>query len=346
LSIAVDKVGNAYITGYAEAGIDQNAFLTKFDPLGNQIWSRNFGTSSSDAAVSLAADAVGNVYITGRTSGSLGGTNAGDSDAFLTKYSALGNLVWSRQFGYANYDATYSVAVDSVGNAYIAGGTNGSPTSILDGLLIKYSPSGERLWLTQIGTPSFDESRAVAVDRDWNVYVTGYTDGDLGGPNAGSGDVFLVKYNAAGGLLWSQQFGTDHVEGGEGIAIDVTGGVYVAGTTRGNLGAPNVGEADAYLVKYDQSGNFLWSHQFGTSKEDFGYSVAIDGTGNVVVSGATRGDLANTNLGDLDAFVVKFVVPEPATMALLCGGLAYLFGYVRFAMRRHWTSGLYRSGQL
>ena len=92
----------------------------------NVAWSRQIGTASDDRSLSVAADSVGNSYISGCTRGSLGGSNEGDYDAFLSKYDSAGNKLWSRQVGTARWDQSNSVAVDASGNAYISGRTWGS----------------------------------------------------------------------------------------------------------------------------------------------------------------------------------------------------------------------------
>ena len=89
-------------------------------------WMRQLGTSGYDSSWSVAVDASGNAYISGSTHGSLGGPNAGGNDAFLSKYDAAGNLLWTRQFGTSNTDISRSVVVDTAGNAYISGYSGGS----------------------------------------------------------------------------------------------------------------------------------------------------------------------------------------------------------------------------
>ena len=134
LSTAVDFVGNVYISGSTSGilggtnagGLD--AYLRKYDSAGNELWTRQFGTTSpDDFANSVAVDSLGGVYIGGYTSGGLGGTNhGGESDAYLRKYDSAGNELWTRQFGSFTTDYGRSVAVDSFGSVYISGVTIGS----------------------------------------------------------------------------------------------------------------------------------------------------------------------------------------------------------------------------
>jgi uncharacterized protein YjbI with pentapeptide repeats len=260
-------------------------------------WSRQIGTTAYDTSFNVAVDAAGNVYITGGSDGSLGGPNAGGGDAFLTKYDRAGNLLWSGQIGTTANELSFDVAVDAAGNAYIGGFTSGSlggphAGDIGDVFLTKYDSAGNLLWSRQFGTTNNEPAGGcgVAVDAAGNAYITGGTNGSLGGPNTGDYDAFLTKYDSAGNLLWSRQFGTTAWDRSSDVAVDAAGNAYIGGFTEGSLGGPNAGDLDAFLTKYDGAGNLLWSRQTGTTGRDFGGGVAIDAAGNVYTSGGTAGD--------------------------------------------------------
>lgn len=333
---AVDAVGNAYITGRTHGSLGGpsagggDAFLTKYDGAGNLVWSRQIGTAAFDYSYDVAVDATGNAYISGVTEGSLGGPNIGTWDAFLTKYDGTGNVVWTRQIGTEDYDYSLGITVDPFGNAYVSGWTFGSlggpnvgdpdaPTS--DAFLTKYDGAGNLLWSRQIGAAGDDASFGVAVDAAGNAYITGLVNG-IGGPGGGSGDAFLTKYDGAGNLVWSRQIGTPSRDLGLAVSVDASGNAYISGETQGSLAGPNAGNTDTFLTKYDAAGNLLWSRQIGTTNDDTGSGVAVDGLGNAYISGYTYGSLGGPNAGDADAFLVKFAVPEPSTFVLAALGAA------------------------
>ena len=133
-------------------------------------------------------------------------------------------------------------------------------------------------------------------------------------------------------LAWTRQLGTSSGDISYSVAIDGSGNAYISGYTGGDLGGTNAGLHDAFLAKYDSAGSLLWTRQLGTSSGDYG-SVAIDGSGNVYISGGTGGSLGGPNAGSDDVFLAKYVVPEPATLLLLAPGLLGFAGLLRRKLR-------------
>lgn len=334
-SVALDGSDNVYISGYTSGSLegtsagDNDAFLIKFDSSGSELWTKQLGTVESDLSRSLAVDSSGNAYISGHTTGSLEGTNAGDSDAFLTKFDSSGTELWRQQIGTASVDISLSVAIDSLGNAYISGGTLGDlggahAGGLWDAFLTKFDSNGTELWIKQIGTVENDLSRSVAVDGSGNVYISGNTNGSLEGTNAGVRDAFLMKLDSNGSELWAQQIGTTGHDASDSVAIDNLGNAYISGNTNGSLEGTNAGSYDVFLTKFDSSGNELWRQQIGTAGFDESSFVAVDGSGNAYISGSTGGSLEGTSAGGNDAFLVKFSAPVPEPSSLLLGGLAVM----------------------
>jgi hypothetical protein len=243
------------------------------------------------------------------------------------------------QIGTILWDAGHSVAVDASGNAYISGatgynlgGVNSNPGKS-DAFLSKFDSDGNGIWTTQIGTSPYDDSYGVAVDASGNSYITGYTEGDLAEPNAGIWDVFVSKFDSDGSEVWTTQIGTSEWDSGRSISVDIFGNAYITGFTRGDIGGPNAGDIDAFLIKFDSGGNELWSTQLGTSTYDTSSGIAMDTSGNVYISGTTDGDLGGPSAGGYDAFLVKYEVPEPATLVLMAGGLPFLLKRKRVIRR-------------
>src|SRR2546426_439575 len=153
--------------------------------------------------------------------------------------------------------------------------------------------------LVASGTPSAPKVRqfhstyylgAVGIALDASgVYVSGSISGALPGQtSAGSGDAFLRKYDASGNVLWTRQFGSSDFDQADNVAVDASG-AYVAGVTAGAFpGQTSAGSADAFVIKYDTSGNDLWTRQFGSSTYDLAWGMALDASG-AYVAGGTAG---------------------------------------------------------
>jgi len=218
---------NGSFTGFASAG-RRDLFLSKLDLQGNVLWTRQFGTAESDTATALAADASG-VYVAGHTAGALQGTNLGSTDAFVRKYDATGNEVWTRQFGTANPDEALGAAVDATG-FYVGGKTAGALPGQTSGslgqddaFLRKYDFNGNEVWTRQFGTSSGDRGQAVAGDAS-GVYIAGETGGPLVSLAAGT-DAFVRKYDSTGNVVWTRQIssGGNQADIAYGVAVNSSG---------------------------------------------------------------------------------------------------------------------------
>jgi len=204
-AIAAGDTGDLYVAGATLGSMaatgsagSWDAFLSKLDANGNLQWTRQLGSNASDAANAVGVDPTANIYIAGLTGGPLpNNSHAGGLDAFLAKYDAYGGLLWTRQFGTDGWDLCNALSIDSSGDIYVTGETNGllGDTSFgyHDGFVAKFQADGNMMWLQQFGTAEIDRSWDIATDLLGNVYVAGDTRGAFGAENAGHLDGFLAK---------------------------------------------------------------------------------------------------------------------------------------------------------
>lgn len=333
------------------------------------VWATYYGSEGMDKGVGTAVDGSGNVYLAGFTestvgiaSGGFDNSHNGDVDAFLVKFNATGERLWSTYYGGPDYDYIYSCAVDGSGNVFLAGNTSSSsgiasgghqnsPGSNRDAFLVKFNASGARLWGTYYGGSSYDLGSSCATDGSGNVFLAGHTESNNGiafngfqNSRAGNNDAFVVKFSADGTRLWGTYFGGggDEILYFPGLAVDGSGNVMLAGNTGSSTGIASTGafqetyggNYDAFLVKFNPDGGRLWGTYFGSSYADNGNGCAVDATGNILLtggssspSGLASGGFQMGNNGSYDAFLAKFNPDGNRLWATYYGGESAEMGY-------------------
>lgn len=231
MSMAVDKKGYAYVTGYVEGSVNEryNFATVKYTPDGDTAWLRTYnGTGSDeDRAYAVAVDDDRNVYVTGSSWGVM-------SDFATLKYDSTGKLKWvARYNGPGNADDfARDIKVDHQGYAYVTGSSMGTSLKH-DCLTIKYNPLGGEEWVARYNGPDNldDIATSLDIDRNLNVYITGYSL-NAPSPNISTSDILTLCYNANGSEKWVHRYdgpGSYNDEAG-GIVVDSTGAALITGS--------------------------------------------------------------------------------------------------------------------
>jgi hypothetical protein len=220
------------------------------------------------------------------------------------------NFKWGRLYGSQKDEYVLNHLNDTNGNIYVAGKTTGvietGNSGMNDGFLTKIDSSGNILWSRQFGTSREEDVQWCAMDNNGGIYLTGSTTGDLAGKNSGKEDIFVVKYNTDGKMLWSKQFGTDSTDIARSIFVNKKGDIYITGDTRGKLGKSTSGKNDCFIMKLDTDGNKILTTQFGSDKDDSGYCITGGKGAEILVCGITWGELSGKNKGFIDSFTGQF----------------------------------------
>lgn len=264
--VVVDKSGAVYVGGDTFGRLDpgqpvdtrDGCFLAKFDGAGAAVWIKQFGTPNCGHVSDVTTDGDGHPYLVGSVYAKNSGT---DSDSFVVKCDDQGAMLWARTLGTDQPESAYGVATDAAGNVYVAGDTLGGLDGSVsggdaDGFVVKYDGAGTKQWTRQFGTDRSDVAASVIVDAKKGVYVAGSTEGGLdGNANSGLNDLFLIKYDAAGTKQWVRQLGTRGYDYPADMDLDPSGGVFVSGTTTGDLdGNKSAGLSDVFVTRYTDSG--------------------------------------------------------------------------------------------
>lgn len=326
-AVAADGAGNVYVGGNTRGALpgktqtgQEDGFLRKYDPSGNELWTLQFGTNgSSETRIEDAeVDGAGNLITLGVTTFALPGqTSAGSMDCFLRVYDPNGNVLWTRQFGTAGYDYGFDLALGAGGQLYVSGYTQGAFAGFTkvgadDAFVAAFDATGNLQWAHQFGAAAgtFTRSFGVAAAADGSVYTVGHTGASLAGqPYQGQLDAFIRKLSPAGSPLWTQQYGTAVQDEARGVAIDAAGNILVGATT----GTGNVPNYFNLRVLNSEGGSVSQTQYHGMSTPAMSITQAftIDTTGGSYFAGYTNGSLpgqTKTAGANADAMLVKFQV--------------------------------------
>ncbi len=287
----------------------RDVYLARYSASGEPVWSLQAGGPHNDSPLGVSVAPDGSVYVGGFTDGDFASPNQGSADVWLARFDAGGNELWRRQFGGPGWDRGFDVTAFG-GGAYVTGYTAspldpGTDLGGFDGFAARYDADGNQQWVRHFGTEATDWGQGSALAPDGGLYVTGYTEGDLDGPNAGDKDLFAVRLRPDGSLAWATQLGSEALDWTQGVGTGPDGGMLVAGSTEGSFAADHAGERDMLVVLLDADGNERWRWQAGTEGMDTAFEVRQTGQ-FIVVTGSTAGSLgtAGSALGDRDAVLV------------------------------------------
>ena len=309
-AVAVDGNGDVIVTGYSdgsESGLDYATI--KYSSLGVPLWTNRYNGpgNGADYAFAVAVDGSNNVIVTG---GSEAGSYLNDySDYATIKYSSLGVPLWTNRYGNGpgNDSSAATVAVDDSNNVIVTGTScNGVDH---DYATIRYSSAGVPLWTNRYHEPGnyINCASAVAVDGSHNVIVTGYSS------NGTNSDYATIQYSSAGVPLWTNRYNGARNGDGEAraLAVDASNNVIVTGRSEPS---PSSHTYDYTTIKYSSAGVPLWTNLYNGpgNGDDEATAVAVDHSGNVIVTGYSTG-----SGGDYDFATVKYIcVPSPVMNGL------------------------------
>ena len=325
--------------GFEVAAYDRSKPLV-VDPA--LVFSTYFGGNGEDLGNSIRLDSAGNIYMAGRTNSTnfpgtrVQGTprrqplNGSGTAAYVAKISSSGELVYCSYIGGTNDHANANLAIDTNGNAYLAGNTAAADFPVMNPIQSKYhgnsdafvlelNSSGNALvYSTYLGGSSPDYARNIEVDASGAAYVTGSTaSSDFPTKNAeqsryggGATNAFAAKISAGGtSLVYSTYLGGKGYIYSNGLAIDKGGNLYAFGDTNStNFPVLNAfqsvsgGGTDGWLTKLGPAGNLLYSTYIGGSGGDTVRGAKVDASGNIHLTGST----SSTNFPVLNAIQATY----------------------------------------
>lgn len=394
----VDFDPSAEVKNLVSAG-NNDIFVTKMNSNGNLVWARSFGSTFDDVGMGIYVDSAGNIYTTGYFQGTVdfdpgvGGTpnmvSTGSTEIFISKLDSNGNYVGAWAMGGTADDYGFGIFVDSFGNIYTTGyfrdtvdfdpGLEITPLTSEgneDIFISKLNSNGSFAWARSLGGGTADVGLGISLYSSGNIYITGYFQNTVvfnpgsvatGLTSVGSFDIFVLKLDSSGTLVWAKHMGGVSDDRGQAVSVDTSGNVYTTGWFNGkadfdpgpvtfNLNsAGGVADADIFVSKLDSSGSFVWAKSMGApSSADVGYGIFADGSGNVYTTGVFNNtgdfDPGNSSIynlvsaGGTDIFISKLDSSGNFVSAKRMGGASDDYGYDIFvdASRAVYTTGYFQ----
>ncbi|WP_343486988.1 hypothetical protein [Allomuricauda sp. d1] len=328
--------GGFALVGYAMSddgdGSNNEGFhdnwILKLDALGNIEWEKSFGFSGHDHSYDVVQTADGGFFFAGfldvTQSGGEGNfgkgeylTRHGVGEFWGTKLDADGNLQWRRYFGGTNNDRAYSVVAADDGGFLMAGASESDDFDISDAKgsydfwVVKVDKNGSMLWEKSFGGTGIDISRDITKTLDGGYILTGSTfstDVDIS-KNNGEADIWLVKIDDNGNMVWEKTLGGTDFDAAESISPTQDGGFVIAGNSKSidSDAEENQGENDMWLIKVNSDGTLVWQKTFGGSGLDYGFDAIENQDGSLVLVGEMASTDASglQNGGSSDAVIIK-----------------------------------------
>lgn len=319
--------GGYAIVGYAMSddgdGSNNEGFhdnwILRLDANGSILWEQSFGFSGHDHCYDVVQTDDGGFFFAGflDVTQSNGEGNFGKGGNYLTRHGvgefwgtkidADGNLQWRRYFGGTNNDRAHGVVQANDGGFVMAGFSESDDFDIsntkgsYDFWVIKVDGNGTLLWEKSFGGTGIEVSNDIVKTPDGAYAIVGHTfsaDTDVSRNNGGS-DVWLIKIDDNGNLLWEKTFGGTEFDDANGLAVTKEGGFVIAGNSKSTDGDATInhGENDLWIIKTDAQGNLIYQKSFGGSNLDFGFSVVEGTDGGLVLVG----DAASTDFSGIDS---------------------------------------------
>lgn len=328
--------GGFALVGYAMSddgdGSNNEGFhdnwILRLDASGTILWERSFGFSGHDHSYGVVQTADGGFFFTGfldvtQSSGE-GNTGKGQyltrhgvGEFWGTRLDSEGELLWRRYFGGTNNDRAHSVVQADDGGFIMAGFSESDDFDIsnskgsYDFWAVKVDKNGSMQWEKSYGGTGIEIAQDIAKTADGNYVITGNTfsnDTDVS-KNNGESDVWLIKIDDNGNLLWENSYGGSAFDAAEGVRLTSDGGIIIAGNSKSvDIDAnENQGENDLWAIKTDADGNLLWQKSIGGSDLDYGFDILENEDGSLLLVGEILSNEVEglSNKGKSDAIMIK-----------------------------------------
>lgn len=301
VAVATDADGNVYVAGNEDNGSNHDIVTIKYDAAGNQLWTSAYDGGDTDKAVALAVDGSGNVYVTGHSYLTNPNNSITSDDYVVIKYDSSGAQQWTPScvtntacFNNADRnDQPAGMVVDGSGNVYVTGSSCGASDCVY--ATVEFGSAGTEQWHAMYdngGASTMSTAVGIVLDGTGKVYVSGTSRG-------GTDDIVTIKYDSAGSQLRLNRYDSGSMDRAIAMATDSAGAVYVTGVNY-KSGSPQMVTLK-YAATAVNGDAPQWVKSYSANSESVPAALAVDGSGNVYVTG-----IAGT-AGAFDFMTIKYL---------------------------------------
>jgi uncharacterized delta-60 repeat protein len=261
----------AQTSSFSAGGYDY--YILKLDERGNKSWEKTFGGENAEIPRCIRRTTDGGCIVAGRTSS----FSPGYCDFYIIKLDQNGNKNWEKVYGGDSWDDPWSIQQTADGGYVVAGFTESTGAGGNDVYIMKLDTAGDRVWEKTFGGALNDAANSIQQTADGGYAVAGFTE-SIG---AGGLDVYIMKLDTAGELVWEKTFGGTLNDAANSVQQTADGGYVVAGFTESN----GAGGSDVYILKIDVNGERVWEKTFGGTRDDEALSIHQNKDKSYIVAG-------------------------------------------------------------
>lgn len=306
------------------------------------LWAKKTNDSAKNVSFDITTDKSGNMFMTGyferkATFGRVELTahdNSSDTDLFIVKYNSSGNVIWAKKAGGSGNDQGNKIVTDAAGNLFVSGSFHNEPrfdsvtlktsnpnANDYDSFIAKYSTAGQVQWAKAISGTDKNGIAGIATDSSGNLLIVGFFNQTIELDNnrltaAGEEDILMAKFGPDGSLLWVKQMGSKGNDGGQDIATDSAGNIFISGYFDNQVDfggitlSANKNSEKIFIAKYSPAGKLLWVKAVN-QRQSNRFILTTDRAGNLFVSSTfdkfiTFGNITLQATKSSDIFITKY----------------------------------------
>lgn len=296
-----------------------DCLIVKLDSLGSVKWQQELGGSDKEEGNAALALSDGGFVVAGYAESNDGDltSNHGNGDSWVVRLDANGSIQWQQAIGGTGHDHAEGIVSTADGGFLVTGYTESNNGDFSgnhgngDAFVVKLDSLGNVEWQKLMGGSSYDIGKSLIPSSDGNFLMIGETGSNDGNVTVqhGNGDIWLVKFNNAGSIIWEHSYGGSLNENGQSLVETPDGGFLLSGYTESTNGdiLLNHGNGDVCVLKVNELGVLQWEKSLGSSGNDYAYSIKENKSGNYLVAGYSEmndGDVSG-NHGNYDCWLVS-----------------------------------------